>query len=66
MAHKKRRKRAYRPNNIKYVKEDFIFTKSNIQNVIDIYKDKKEKKILEKKLFISGEDFLKPQKIKRK
>ena len=60
MAYKKRRKRAYRINKIKYVKENFTFTKSNVQNVIDIHKEKKEKKILQKKLFISGEDFLSP------
>ena len=58
----RRRKRTYRPIKRKYIKTNFVFTQKEIQNVINIYKEKRESKIIEKNLFISGEDFLSPTK----
>ena len=62
MLRPKRRKRTYRPIRRKYIKTNFVFTQNEIQNVINIYKQKRESKIIEKNIFISGEDFLSPKK----
>tara|TARA_R110002020_G_scaffold440830_1_gene651491 strand:- start:1712 stop:1951 length:240 start_codon:yes stop_codon:yes gene_type:complete len=58
----RRRKRTYRPKRIKYIKSNFVFTQNEIQNVINIYKEKRETEIRNKSRFIESEDFLQTKK----
>ena len=58
----RRRKRTYKPIRRKYIKTNFVFTQNEIQNVINIYKEKREKEIRDKSRFIESEDFLQTKK----
>jgi hypothetical protein len=62
MLRPKRRKRTYRPIRRKYIKTNFVFTENEIQNVINIYKEKRDIKIKEQSLLIQSKEFLKPKK----
>ena len=62
MLRPKRRKRTYRPKRIKYIKSNFVFTQKEIQNVINIYKQKRDIKIKEQSLLIKSEDFFRNHK----